>query len=98
MDSAARPPASAIRTAARTTRSRSSPSVVREGSRRAATTAPTRAADSMAPDCLSAARALVAVAMATPHSRTMDLVVGTGSPGRNSPVAMRCSISAAMRR
>jgi hypothetical protein len=49
------------------------------------------------PSLRNRARALVAVAIATPHSFVISRVDGTRSPGRSAPVVMRLRMTAAMR-
>lgn len=109
MLSAANPSASAISMAARTTWSRVSPwagprrTLARplrpgEGGSVPVTTMPTPGTARTRLSCRRTVRARLAVAMATPHSRTICRVDGTRSPGLNSPAVMRRRNSATMRR
>jgi len=61
------------------------------------TTVPTPGTARTRPWSRRAARALVAVAIATPHRAVISRVDGTRLPGASSPVSIRCRTSAAIR-
>ena len=54
--------------------------------------------DRVRPSCRRTARALVAVAIATPHWRVICRADGTRSPGASSPASMRRRMSSTTRR
>src|SRR6266508_4237932 len=105
IDRAASPSASATSIAARTIRSRLRSGWSRVVSRRlgtgiaaVATTVPTPGITRTSPSRRNAARTLVAVAIATPHSWVIRRTEGTRSPGRSSPASIRRRTSCTIRR